>query len=86
MPFEGFDFTNFWEESTYRASYACGPLLPAVLAHMAANSASVLAGQVKLAGENAAGNPAVYYCITAVFLLAGAWCWRYFALKSEAGR
>lgn len=61
-------------------------LLPAVLAHMAANNASVLAGQVKLAGENAAGNPAVYYCITAVFLLAGAWCWRYFARKSEAGR
>ena len=32
MPFEGFDFTNFWEESTYRDNYACGPLLPAALA------------------------------------------------------
>ena len=60
-------------------------LLPAVLAHMAANSASVLAGQLLISGETAAGNPAVYYGITAVFLLAGAWCWRYFVYGAEAG-
>lgn len=46
-------------------------LIPAVLAHMAANSASILAG-------GGIQNPAVYYFLTAVFLLAGAWCWRYF--------
>lgn len=33
MPFEGFDFTGFWEESAYaRDYYGCGRLTPAVLA------------------------------------------------------
>lgn len=33
MPFEGFDFTNFWEESAYaEKAYGCGPLTPAALA------------------------------------------------------
>lgn len=35
MPFEGFDFTDFWEESAYaQKAYGCGPLTPAALAEV----------------------------------------------------
>lgn len=59
----------------------CGSLSLAVLAHIVANTASVLAGQQSWTGK-LSGNPGAYYLITAGFLLAGMLCWRYFWRRS----
>ncbi len=60
---------------------ACGSLALAVLAHIAANTVSVLAGQYSWTGR-LNGIPGVYYLVTACFLMAGLFCWRYFWLRN----
>ena len=32
MPFEGFDFTGFWNESAFAKKFDCGPLTPEKIA------------------------------------------------------
>jgi len=59
---------------------ACGSLFLSVLAHMAANSASVLAGRIVFS-DAFYGNPIWYYLLTAGFLMAGMLCWGYFLRK-----
>lgn len=54
---------------------ACRSLVPAVLAHMAANGASVLAGQITLPAEFYE-IPEFYYLLTAGYLLAGVFAWK----------
>lgn len=61
-----------------------GSLIPAVLAHMAANGASVLAGQLHWA-DGVSRIPWVYYLLTAGFLLGGMFCRRCFYRNEERG-
>lgn len=58
---------------------ACNSLIPAVAAHIAANGASLLAGQFSWPDEFYR-IPGVYYLLTTGFLLTGMFCWRYFLL------
>lgn len=60
---------------------ACDSLVPAVAAHISANGMSVLAGQISLP-DKLYRVPGLYYFLTAVFLLAGMMCWRYFIILS----
>ena len=59
---------------------ACHSLLPAVLAHMAANGASILAGQIPMPVAFYV-NPGFYYLLTAGYLLAGIFCWKQIASR-----
>lgn len=61
---------------------ACGSLALAVLAHIVANTVSVLAGQYSWTGKLSKTFGA-YYLITACFLMAGLFCWKYFWLRNE---
>jgi hypothetical protein len=56
---------------------ACDSLFLAVVAHIAANGASVLAGRYPWPDEFYR-LPGVYYLLTAGFLMIGMLCWRYF--------
>lgn len=57
---------------------ACDSLTLAVIAHIVANGASVLAGQFSWM-DDLYRLSGVYYLLTAGFLLIGMFCWRYFA-------
>ena len=59
MPFEGFDFSGFWEESTYaQQAYGCGKLTPAaVAAAEAALGYKLPASYVWLMGQHNGGVP-----------------------------
>lgn len=59
---------------------ACRSLIPAVLAHMATNGASVLAGQIALPTEFYE-IPGFYYLLTAGYLLVGVSAWKQIASR-----
>lgn len=60
-------------------------LFLAILAHMAVNSTSILAGRLHW-GDELSGSMEVYYFLTAGFLLIGMFCWKYISYRNGERR